>query len=79
MASERSGAARASEGSRSARFHVSRAGRSCTVVSVIVTLVTQSFRTLAALSRRNFGQTSALNGTCSISVMIRSIDRPIGK
>jgi hypothetical protein len=38
-----------------------------------------SFRTLRALSRRNFGQTLSLKGTDFMSVMIRSSDRPIGK
>ena len=35
--------------------------------------------TRMALSRRNFGQTSSLNGTFGMSVMMRSSDRPIGK
>ena len=38
-----------------------------------------SFRTRAALSCRNLGQTLSLNGTSRISVMIRFSDRPIGK
>ena len=38
-----------------------------------------SFRTRAALSWRNFGQTLSLNGTSRISVMIRCRDSPIGK
>ena len=35
--------------------------------------------TFLALSRRNFGHTSSLNGTLCMSVMMRSSDRPIGK
>ncbi len=37
-----------------------------------------SLRTRAALPRRNFGHTSSLKPTLGMSVMMRSIDRPIG-
>ena len=37
------------------------------------------FSTLAAFSRRNFGHTWSLNGTFTMSPMIRSRVRPIGK
>ena len=39
----------------------------------------ESPSTRRALARRNFGQTSSLNPTAGISVMMRSSERPIGK
>ncbi len=38
-----------------------------------------SLKTRRAFSRRNFGQTSSLNGTDGSSAKMRSRERPIGK
>jgi len=45
----------------------------------VLSATRQSLKTRSALPRKNFGHTSSLNGTCGISLKMRSSDSPMGK